>query len=98
MARELGLVDHLGNLDEVIAAAAQRVALDEYEVKLISQHLTPLEALLRQVQPQVSALIPERFSSRDLNAQVEQYLAPALKPIKVDRKSTRLNSSHVAIS
>lgn len=83
MARELGLVDHLGNLDEVIAAAAQRVALDEYEVKLISQHLTPLEALLRQVQPQVSALIPERFSSRDLNAQVEQYLAPALKPIKV---------------
>lgn len=83
MARELGLVDHLGNLDEVIAAAAQRVALDEYEVKLISQHLTPLEALLRQVQPQVSALIPERFSSRGLNAQVEQYLAPALKPIKV---------------
>src|SRR5690625_3114146 len=35
------------------------------------------------VQPQVSALMPERFSSRGLNAQVEQYLSPALKPIKV---------------
>lgn len=83
MARELGLVDHLGNLDEVIAAAAQRVGLDNYEVKLISRHLTPLEALLRQVQPQVSALIPKRFSSRWLSAELEQYLAPTLSPIKM---------------
>jgi protease IV len=83
MARELGLVDHLGSLDEVIAAAAQRVELDEYEVKLITRRLTPLEALLRQLQPRASAAVPRSFSSRWLSAELEQHLSPALKPIKV---------------
>ncbi|MDQ2075265.1 signal peptide peptidase SppA [Marinimicrobium sp. ABcell2] len=83
MARELGLVDHLGNLDEVIDAAAQRLDLDDYEVTLITRRLTPLEALLRQLQPRASAMVPQSLSTRWLGSELEQHLSPALEPIKV---------------
>lgn len=48
-ARERGLVDELGTLDEALAAAAQRAGLEDWQVKRIRRPLTFQEQLLRQL-------------------------------------------------
>lgn len=45
-ARELGLVDHLGDLQAAIAAAARLADLEEYDVTYVEQEPTPREQLL----------------------------------------------------
>ncbi|MCZ6830059.1 MAG: signal peptide peptidase SppA [Gammaproteobacteria bacterium] len=54
-ALELGLVDHLGGLDQAVAAAAELAELEEYEVDYIEQQLSPQEMLVRQLLGQVQA-------------------------------------------
>lgn len=48
-ALELGLVDQLGNLNDVIAAAAGKAGLENYSVELITQPLSPRDILVRQL-------------------------------------------------
>jgi protease-4 len=48
-ALELGLVDQLGDLDDVIAAAAKRANLSVYEVKEVTEPLTPGEIIAEQI-------------------------------------------------
>lgn len=48
-ALELGLVDKLGNLNDVIAAAAEKAGLSQYSVQLVTQPLSPKEVLIRQI-------------------------------------------------
>jgi protease IV len=48
-AVELGLVDHLGGLDDAIAAAARLADIEEYTVRYVERPLTPLEQLLQQI-------------------------------------------------
>lgn len=48
-ALELGLVDQLGGLDDVIAAAAKRANLNAYEVKEVIEQLTPGEMFAEQI-------------------------------------------------
>jgi len=45
-AKELGLVDYIGDLDDAIGAAAKRADLSYYEVKHIEQKLTSGEQLI----------------------------------------------------
>jgi protease-4 len=47
-ARDLGLVDQLGNLEDAIASAAQKAGLKNYTVDYIQQPLTRRERLLKQ--------------------------------------------------
>jgi protease-4 len=47
-AKERGLVDELGHLDDAIAAAARLAGLDEYEVRYIEKPRTAREVLLAQ--------------------------------------------------
>ena len=54
-ALELGLVDHLGGLDQAVAAAAELAELDEYEVDYIELPLSPQEMLVRQLIGQLQA-------------------------------------------
>ena len=48
-ALELGLVDKIGNLQDAIAAAAERVDLKDYEVTYITQPLTTREQWIKRL-------------------------------------------------
>ncbi len=48
-AFDLGLVDNLGNLDQAIASAATMARLDNFEVQLIEQSLSPGQQLIQDL-------------------------------------------------
>lgn len=48
-AKELGLVDHLGYLDDAVQAAAEKAGLAQAEIKLIERDLTPHDILMREL-------------------------------------------------
>ena len=48
-AKELGLVDQLGNLQDTIRAAAEQADLKDYEITYITQPLTTREQLLKSL-------------------------------------------------
>ena len=48
-ALELGLVDKLGTFDDAVAAAAEKAGLDNYDVQVITQELTPTEQMLKEL-------------------------------------------------
>jgi protease-4 len=56
-ARDLGLVDRLGSLDEAVASAAQRAGLEKYSLDYLQQPLTRRERLLKQFNEFFSGLI-----------------------------------------
>lgn len=55
-AKELGLVDKLGNLDDTIAAAAEAASLGDYEVKVIQKPLTPMEQFILTITQQAATM------------------------------------------
>jgi len=82
-ARELGLVDQLGSLEEVIAQAAERAQLDEYQLLPISRPLSPFEQLLRQLQDsRVAAYLPRVQSPEWLPDNIKRDLSPLLAPLR----------------
>jgi protease-4 len=81
-AKELGLIDQLGNLNDVIAAAAAQVNLTDYSVELIEQPLSPQEALLRQfLNDNASTLAPRSYLREFSSLNALQEIAPILKPL-----------------
>lgn len=84
-ARELGLIDQLGNLNEAIAAAAGHIGLEHYQVKPITRPLSPFDVLMQEFsQRQVSAYMPDFSSSRSpwLSEDLERQLSPLLAPLR----------------
>lgn len=82
-AKELGLVDNLGTLNDVIAAAATRAKLTEYSVQLITQKLSPKEEFIRKIVGEdAKGFVPKSLLKPlvDLNS-VQQQLSPLLKPL-----------------
>lgn len=81
-AKTLGLVDHLGNLEDVIAAAAQRAQLENYAVEVIRQLLSPGEEFLRQLMSsQVGALLSAQLTREVLPLTSWQEIKPLLRPL-----------------
>jgi len=60
-AKELGLVDELGGLDEAITEAATLASLDEYDTLLIEKELSPTDLFLKNLLGQTSSFIPKTF-------------------------------------
>jgi protease IV len=89
-AKELGLVDSLGTLNDVIAAAATKASLDDYSVKLITQKLSPKEELIRKlVGEDAKGFIPKSLLKPLVDLQnVQQELSPLLKPLMALQKMT----------
>ncbi len=54
-AKELGLVDELGDLTDAVVAAAKRAKLDKYETLLIEKELSPRDKLLQNMLTNTSA-------------------------------------------
>jgi protease-4 len=48
-AKELGLVDELGNIDDATKAAASLAELDKYDTKYFEQNLSPKEKLWQEI-------------------------------------------------
>jgi protease IV len=89
-AKELGLVDNLGTLNDVIAAVAAKAELKDYSVKLITQKLSPKEELIRKlVGEDAKGFVPKSLLKPlvDLN-NVQQELSPFLKPLMALQKMT----------
>jgi protease-4 len=48
-AKEIGLVDEIGGIDDAIAYAADKAELEDYQVKYYGQELSPEELILREL-------------------------------------------------
>ncbi|MFO1389882.1 signal peptide peptidase SppA [Cellvibrio sp.] len=89
-AKEIGLVDNLGTLNDVIAAAAAKAELKDYSVKLITQKLSPKEELIRKlVGEDAKVFVPKSLLKpfAELNL-VQQQISPLLKPLVALQKMT----------
>ncbi len=73
-AKELGLVDELGNLDDAIAAAATLAELDDYELIDIKPSLGFREQLLKQL----SQGVQQSAQNLGLQSRQKDLLSPAL--------------------
>ncbi|MEZ0148034.1 MAG: signal peptide peptidase SppA [Candidatus Reddybacter sp.] len=73
-AKELGLVDELGGLDEAIAAAAELAELDDYELINIKPTLKFQQQLLKKL----SQGVQKTSESMGINTGQKTLLAPAL--------------------
>lgn len=76
-AKDLGLVDELGDLQDTIAAAAEKAGLKEYEVLDIEKPLTPRERLAKQLAGELSAIAPH---------DVQLFQSPALAILQSAQK------------
>jgi protease-4 len=76
-AREVGLVDALGTLDDAIDAAAQLAGLEDFEVEYVSEPLSPRDLLLKQLANRTGSL--GLIQAGSTHALVEQLLLPVRK-------------------
>lgn len=65
-AHEFGLVDHLGYLEDVLEAAAERVGLSRYRVELIEPSISPWELFFSGLGVTLSAWLEERVPAAGL--------------------------------
>lgn len=83
-ALELGLVDKLGNLNDVIAAAAEHAGLSQYAVQLVTQPLSPKEVLIRQILGEsAKAWVPHSMMQSFSSLQRLQNFSPLAKTLQL---------------
>jgi protease IV len=81
-AMEIGLVDHLGNLNDVIHAAAAHAKVTDYSVQLMTQKLSPKEELIRKlVGGDAKAFIAKAMIKPFGDLKMLDSLSPLLKPL-----------------
>ncbi|BFM06617.1 signal peptide peptidase SppA [Halioxenophilus aromaticivorans] len=91
-ALELGLVDNLGNLDDVIGRAAEMAGLDDYDIEAIKKPLTPVEQLVAEINKatvthsvkSALGLATQSTLSPSFMAHVQRVLEPWLALDKLD--------------
>ncbi len=72
----------MGTLEDVIAAAARHVNLEDYSVEVISRPLSPREVFLRQLAGSNAGMLAPKSLLNNVTAlQVQQHLLPLLKPL-----------------
>lgn len=81
-AKELGLVDELGTLSDVITAIATEAKLDKYQVEFVQLPLSPKEEFLRSLtEGQAGSFVPKSLLGKFVPLSVLNDLSPALKPL-----------------
>lgn len=63
-AKELGLVDELGNLPDAIAAAADLAGLNQYESKIIEQQQSPQDLFLQNLLGSSASILDNPIQSK----------------------------------
>jgi protease-4 len=81
-AKEIGLVDELGTLNDVITAIVQEAKLSSYKVEFVQRPLSPKEEFLRSLtQGHAGTFVPKSLLENFASLNVLNNLAPALKPL-----------------
>ncbi len=83
-AKELGLVDELGNLTDAIVAAAQLAELEQYDTLLIEQEVSAKNKMIQALFGQSSQLAQMVFGSnlaKDINLTGSQQLEPIMSQV-----------------
>lgn len=81
-AKEIGLVDELGTLNDVIIAIAQEADLSSYQVEFVQRPLSPKEEFLRSLtQGHAGTFVPKSLLENFVSLNLLNDLAPALKPL-----------------
>lgn len=81
-AKEIGLVDELGTLSDVIVAIAQQANLSSYDVEFVQRPLSPKEEFLRSlVAGQAGTFSPKSLLAEFSSLNLLNDLAPVLKPL-----------------
>ncbi|KAA3638651.1 MAG: signal peptide peptidase SppA [Proteobacteria bacterium] len=81
-AKDLGLVDQLGNLNQAVADAAQKAGLaDDYQVRWLEKELGLVEQVLSDTMVKAAQWIePKQLSSQ---AQLQQLFAPVMADMQL---------------
>jgi protease IV len=81
-ARKIGLVDHLGTLEEAVKAAARLAKITEYQVQFIQPHMSWAQELVQQTQARAAAAAVSLFHADAQSfglAQVANRLDPVAR-------------------
>jgi protease-4 len=74
-AKELGLVDEVGSLQEAIGAVAETVGLKDYEISYISQPLTTRERLIKRINRFIVGILATlKVSEHPLNRLYDRFV------------------------
>jgi protease IV len=80
-ALEIGLVDHLGSLQDVIDAIAKDAKLTDYKVEFIQRNLSPKEEFFRSLTASASIPAPRNLLDSFSSLQILNQLQPLTKPL-----------------
>ncbi len=81
-ALELGLVDQLGNLNDVIEAAAERAGLEEYRLVPITRPLSAKEQFFRQLAGRnAGSLMPRTLLDSWFPPEARRQIAPMMESL-----------------
>ena len=72
-AKEIGLVDEIGGIDDAIAYAVNLTELEDYQVKYYSQELSPEELIIRELLKNFDVSIKEPKVFSALNGLADLY-------------------------
>ena len=82
-ARRIGLVDHLGTLEDAIKSAAHLAKVTNYQVQFVQPHLSWAEQLFQQTQARAAGAAASLFSADSRSLALEQ-VAGRLDPVARD--------------
>ncbi|MED5356683.1 MAG: S49 family peptidase, partial [Pseudomonadota bacterium] len=74
-AKEIGLVDQLGSLDDAIASAAALAQVEDYDTKRFGTPITPQQLLLEELGSSFGVSLPHALGS------AISWLAPMHEPL-----------------
>ena len=74
-AKEIGLVDQLGSLDDAIASAAALAQVEDYDAKRFGTPITPQQLLLEELGSSFGVSLPQALGS------AMSWLAPMHEPL-----------------
>ena len=81
-AKELGLVDEIGNLEDAIKAVAERAGLKDYEITYVTQPLTTREQLIKRINRLiVGILVALKVSDHPLNRLYDRFVDPQIEQV-----------------
>jgi protease-4 len=79
-ARRLGLVDHLGTLEDAVKAAAQLAHVRQYQVEFVQPHLSWAEQLFQRAQARAASAAVSLFHADEQSLQLAE-VANRLDPL-----------------
>ncbi|BDY04870.1 signal peptide peptidase SppA [Ferrimonas sp. YFM] len=82
-AKELGLVDELGSLDDAVAGAAEIAGITDYDTVLIEKELSPEQQIIQEILKNASVELPQSESSKLMGMVKQTLLGPLEQQLKL---------------